>query len=378
MWIKNIELKNYRNYDNLKIDFNNNMNIIIGNNAQGKTNLLESIYVLAVTKSFLSNSDKNLIKFDNHFSKIKGFLDGNNGTNYIEIIINDNGKCIKVNNKEIKRISEYISTMNVIVFSSNDIILFKNSPSSRRKYFNIQISQIDKYYLKYLNDYNILLKQRNEFFKILNPNKENDVKYLNIINDSYVSLSILISKYRKKYIDDINEFLGDIFYSITGIDGLYINYVSNINYDDNYSESDLINRINKVIDREIQYKMTLIGPNRDDFYFSLNGKNLSSFGSQGQIRSAILALKLSEVKLFSNLVGDSPILLLDDIFSELDIVKKNNILKYLDGNIQTIITTTDLKNIEENIWKKANVYEIENGKIISREIIFEQEGDNNE
>ena len=369
MWIKNIELKNYRNYDNLKIDFNNNMNIIIGNNAQGKTNLLESIYVLAVTKSFLSNSDKNLIKFDNHFSKIKGFLDGNNGTNYIEIIINDNGKCIKVNNKEIKRISEYISTMNVIVFSSNDIILFKDSPSSRRKYFNIQISQIDKYYLKYLNDYNILLKQRNEFFKILNPNKENDVKYLNIINDSYVSLSILISKYRKKYIDDINEFLGDIFYSITGIDGLYINYVSNINYDDNYSESDLINRINKVIDREIQYKMTLIGPNRDDFYFSLNGKNLSSFGSQGQIRSAILALKLSEVKLFSNLVGDSPILLLDDIFSELDIVKKNNILKYLDGNIQTIITTTDLKNIEENIWKKANVYEIENGKIISREII---------
>ena len=378
MWIKNIELKNYRNYDNLKIDFNNNMNIIIGNNAQGKTNLLESIYVLAVTKSFLSNSDKNLIKFDNHFSKIKGFLDGNNGTNYIEIIINDNGKCIKVNNKEIKRISEYISTMNVIVFSSNDIILFKDSPSSRRKYFNIQISQIDKYYLKYLNDYNILLKQRNEFFKILNTNKENDVKYLNIINDSYVSLSILISKYRKKYIDDINEFLGDIFYSITGIDGLYINYVSNINYDDNYSESDLINRINKVIDREIQYKMTLIGPNRDDFYFSLNGKNLSSFGSQGQIRSAILALKLSEVKLFSNLVGDSPILLLDDIFSELDIVKKNNILKYLDGNIQTIITTTDLKNIEENIWKKANVYEIENGKIISREIIFEQEGDNNE
>ena len=166
MWIKNIELKNYRNYDNLKIDFDNNMNIIIGNNAQGKTNLLESIYVLAVTKSFLSNSDKNLIKFDNHFSKIKGFLDGNNGTNYIEIIINDNGKCIKVNNKEIKRISEYISTMNVIVFSSNDIILFKDSPSSRRKYFNIQISQIDKYYLKYLNDYNILLKQRNEFFKI--------------------------------------------------------------------------------------------------------------------------------------------------------------------------------------------------------------------
>lgn len=378
MWIKNIELKNYRNYDNLKINFNNNMNIIIGNNAQGKTNLLESIYVLAVTKSFLSSNDKNIIKFNNHFSKIKGVVEGNKGINCIETIINDNGKSIRVNNKEIKKISEFISMMNVIVFSSNDIMLFKDSPSSRRKYFNIQISQIDKLYLKYLNDYNILLKQRNEFFKIFNPNKDSDIKYLDIINASYASLSILISKYRKKYIDDINKYLSDIFYSITGINGLYINYVSNINYVDSYVDNDLIIKMKKNIDREIQYKMTLVGPNRDDFYFSLNERNLALFGSQGQIRSAILALKLSEVKLFSKLVSDTPILLLDDIFSELDIIKKNNILRYLDGNIQTIITTTDLKNIEDDIQKKANVYKIENGKIISREIIFEQEGDSNE
>lgn len=375
MWIKNIELKNYRNYDNLKIDFNKNINVIIGNNAQGKTNLLESIYVLAVTKSFLSINDRNLIKFDNSFSRIKGILVGSNGINIIENIINDNGKCIKVNNKEIKKISEYMSTMNVIIFSSNDIILFKDSPLARRKYFNIQISQIDKFYLKYLNDYNILLRQRNEFLKIFSSQKKNDGIYLGIINDSYVSLSILISKYRKKYVDDINKYLGDIFYSITGISGLCINYLSNINYCEGYSDNDMIIRLNKGLNKEIQYKTTLIGPNRDDFYFSLDGKNLSLFGSQGQLRSAILALKLSEVRLFNNLVGDSPILLLDDIFSELDIIKKNNILKYLDGDVQTVITTTDLKNIDNDICKKANVYEIKNGEIISREIISEQEGD---
>lgn len=378
MWIKNIEIKKYRNYDSIKVDFNSHLNIIIGNNAQGKTNLLESIYVLALTKSFLSNSDKSLIMFNNSFSKINGIIESMKGSKAIEMLINDNGKRIKVNNKEIKKMSEYISTMNVVIFSSNDIMIFKDSPSSRRKYFNIQISQLDKCYLKYLNDYNIILKQRNEFLKIFNSKKESDNNYLDILNDKYVSLSILVSKYRHKYIKDINDYLGDIFYSIMGVKGLYIKYNSNIDYCDDYDKNNLIDKINKNIDREIQYKMSLIGPNRDDFYFYLGDKNLSLFGSQGQIRSAILSLKLAEVKLFTKLVSDSPILLLDDIFSELDINKRNNVLRYLDENVQTIMTTTDLKNIDSVISEKANVYEIESGKIISREIILEQEGDENE
>lgn len=378
MRIKNIELKNYRNYDNLNIDFNDNLNIIIGDNAQGKTNLLESIYVLAVTKSFLSNNDKSIIKFNNHYTKIKGILKGKYNINTLELLINDNGKCVKINNKEIKKLSDYISNMNVIIFSSNDIVIFKDSPSSRRKYFNIQISQIDKNYLKYLNDYNITLRQRNEFLKILDSKKENDIKYFDILTDKYVDLAIDISKYRDKYINDINSYLDDIFKFITGMSGLSINYVSNINFFDGFDKNVLKKKMNDNFDREIQYKTTLIGPNRDDFVFMLNGKNLSSFGSQGQIRSAVLALKLAEVKLFCEITSDEPILLLDDIFSELDIRKRNNVLKYLNNDIQTIITTTDIENIDKNIRKKANVYNIENGKIISREIILKQEGDVNE
>ena len=172
------------------------------------------------------------------------------------------------------------------------------------------------------------------------------MNYLDILNDKYIGLSIVIYNFRRKYVDLVNKYIDDIFSSITGLEELKSNLL-----------------------REIQYKITFIGPNRDDFYFDLNGKNLSLYGSNGQIRSAVLALKLAEVKLFTDVLSDTPILLLDDIFSELDIDKRNKVIKYLDNDIQTIVTTTDIENIDKNVRNKANVYKIENGKIISREII---------
>ena len=171
---------------------------------------------------------------------------------------------------------------------------------------------------------------------------------------------------KSKLATSINKYIDDIFYSITGLHGLRVVYNSNIS---NLDKNMFIEKLKNNFNREIQYKMTFIGPNRDDFYFELDGKNLSIYGSQGQIRSAVIALKLAEVNLFSSLLSDSPILLLDDIFSELDIVKRNNILKYLNNDIQVIITTTDIENIDAKIREKANVYKIENGNIISREII---------
>lgn len=364
MKIKKIRLKNFRNYDDLELDFNDKLNIIIGDNAQGKTNLLESIYVLAVTKSFLSINDKSLIKFNNKFSIVKGVLESKNNNINLDILFNENGKIVKVNGKEIKKLSEYISIVNVVIFSADNVRLFRDSPASRRKYFNIQISQINRKYLKILNDYNIILRQRNEFLKIINPKKKSDIDYLEIINNKYCELSIEVFKYRRKFVDDINKYLNDMFFSITGLAGLKLNYVSNIVINNSdISKDEVLEKLQKNFNKELQYKMTLIGPNRDDFYFSLNNKNLSLFGSQGQIRSAVLALKFSEVKIFTNFVGDTPILLLDDIFSELDIKKRNNILKYLDESVQTIITTTDIENINDDIRNKANVYKIKEGKL---------------
>lgn len=362
MQLKKIKLQNYRNYDNFEIDLSENLNIIIGNNAQGKTNLLESIYVLAVTKSFLSINDKNLIKFNNKFAKISGEITNNlSRNNKLDIVFSDKGKVVKVNGKEIKKLSDYISIINVIVFSTDNIRIFKENPNSRRKYFNIQISQINKNYLKYLSDYNTLLKQRNEFLKLMNINKKSDLNYLDILNDKYALLSVEISRYRRNYVDNINTYLSNMFKYITGMDGLSLIYHTNIDEDNKVFKEKLI----KNLDKELIYKMTLIGPNRDDFYFKLDDKNLSLYGSQGQIRSAVLALKLSEVKLFTEKTGDSPILLLDDIFSELDIEKRNNLLSTLSNNVQTVITTTDIENITEDIRNKANVYEIGDGNIIS-------------
>lgn len=359
MKIKKIKLINYRNYDNLELNFNKSLNIIIGNNAHGKTNILESIYVLAVTKSFLSNNDKEMIKFDKNFAVISGILESNNKSYDLQVAFSGYGKNVRINGKEIKKLSDYISIMNVIVFSTDDIRMFKEGPSSRRKYFNIEISQIYKNYLKLLNEYNTVLRQRNEFLKIINIQKDSDIEYLNVINDKYSDLSIKVCKYRKRMIDDINKNLDSLFFSITGVQGLKLEYVSNTNIADFTFRDSLEKSLNK----DIQYKMTLLGPNRDDFYFSLNGRNLSSYGSNGQIRSAVLALKLSEVILFKIVVGEMPILLLDDIFSELDLNKRNNILKYLDSSLQVIVTTTDIENIDNDIRNKANVYRIDNGKL---------------
>ena len=367
MRIKNIELKNYRNYDNLNINFNDNLNIIIGDNAQGKTNLLESIYVLAVTKSFLSNNDKSIIKFNNHYTKINGLIEGKYNVNTLELLINDNGKCVKINNKEIKKLSDYISNMNVIIFSSNDIVIFKDSPSSRRKYFNIQISQINKNYLKYLNDYNVILRQRNEFLKILDIKKENDIKYFDILTDKYVDLATDISRYRNKYINDINSYLDDIFRFITGMSGLSINYISNINYSDDFDKNILKKKIKDNFDREIQYKTTLLGPNRDDFIFMLNGKNLSSFGSQGQIRSAVLSLKLAEVKLFYEITNDEPILLLDDVMSELDDNRQLHLLETIEGKVQTFLTTTTLDHVKNKMTVEPEIFYVQQGEIKGEE-----------
>ena len=300
-----------------------------------------------------------MIKFDKNFSVISGLLESDKKTYNLQVAFSGYGKNVRINGKEIKKLSDYISIMNVIVFSTDDIRMFKEGPSSRRKYFNIEISQIYKNYLKLLNEYNTVLRQRNEFLKIISIKKDSDIEYLNVINDKYSDLSIKVCKYRRRMIDDINKNLDNLFFSITGTQGLKLEYASNTNIDNVSFRSSLEKSLNK----DIQYKMTLLGPNRDDFYFSLNGKNLSSYGSNGQIRSAVLALKLSEVILFKSVVDEMPILLLDDIFSELDLNKRNNILKYLDSSLQVIVTTTDIENIDNDIRNKANVYRIDNGKL---------------
>ena len=369
MKIVDLKLDNYRNYDKLKLRLNENLNIIIGDNAQGKTNIIEAIYVLSITKSFLSINEKKIIKFGEDFFKSSANLLYDDGAaKNLEIIVSKSSKKVKINGNEIKKIADYISNINVILFSPDNIRMVKEEPTRRRKYLNVELSQLYNKYLTVINEYNHLLKQKNEFLKVINIENKSNSDYLEIINKKLADYAVSIYIYRNNYIKMLNEQIVDIYRQISDGGEVEIKYVSNIEFDNNIEvmKEKLLSKLELYKDKEIYYKTSIIGPHRDDFFIYLDGKDLALYGSQGQIRIALLALKLAEIPIFINETKEKPILLLDDIFSELDIDKRNKLIKYLDNDIQTIITTTDVNSINSKLLEKAEVFVIKKGKIINR------------
>ena len=364
MKIDKLSLKNFRNYDNLDINFNSKLNILIGNNAQGKTNILEAIYMLSITKSFLGVNDKNIIKRDQVFGRVSSSINSYDGNKKLSLVLNEKGKKLEINNKEIKKHSDYIGNLKVIIFNPDNIRLIKDGPGNRRRFLNIEISQLYRKYINILNEFNVILKQRNEYLKVIKKGSLNE-NYLNILNEKFSTLSVSIYKYRNEFINNINKYLNDIYIDISTYRGLSLKYITNIDItDENLIYENLLNKLKNNYDREILLGSTLFGPHRDDFIFNLNDNDLLLYGSQGQLKMAILALKLAEINVFKDISGEYPILLLDDLFSELDIDKRNKVIGYLDKDIQTIITTTDLDNIDNELVKDSYIYKIENGEVI--------------
>lgn len=364
MIIRNIKLKNFRNYENLDFVLNNRLNIIIGNNAQGKTNILESIYFLSLTKSFFAVNDKVVIKKNCLYARIDGVITSNNGCNNLSILVNNYGKYLKIGNKEIKKSSDYLGYLKVILFSPDNIRLLKEGPSIRRRFLNIEISQLSKRYILILNQFNDLLKQRNEYLKNIR-NSLVDKDYMLILNQKFAELAYQIYNFRNDFIVEINKRIKDIYKSIINIDNIEIKYITDVKLNDKeIMINEIIDRLDKNYDKEILYGNTLIGPQRDDFSILLNGNDISSYGSQGQMRIAILSVKLSEIDIIFNKFGEYPVILLDDIFSELDVDKRNKLIKYLNCDKQVIITTTDIENINEELVNNAKLFKIDNGKVI--------------
>lgn len=370
MILKEIEISNFRNYSHLSLEFSKNINIIYGNNGQGKTNLLESIYVLAFTKSHRSFIDNNLIKKNEMSASLKGTI--LNDISYkLDLLLNSNSKQIKIDNKKAPKISSYITKTNIIIFSSEDIELIKGGPLNRRKYLNIQLSQLSENYYQTLNDYNKLLKMRNDCLKKINNNEYVDMNYFNIITEYLINKSVFIYQMRNKYIERLNKVCPNVFEEISKLKGFHINYnfqLSQTTFDKESIKNKLKEIYAKEYQKEVMAKTTLYGPHRDDFAFYLNDQDLKSFGSQGQQKMAILALKLSEIEIFKDYKKTNPIILLDDVFSDLDNNKKNNLLKHIDKDSQVIITTTELDNIDSNILKGAKCILIENGKVVKEEV----------
>jgi len=376
MYIKKLKLHNFRNYKNLMFTLTKGINIIYGDNAQGKTNLLESIYVLGLTKSHRSFIDNNLINNESDYLTIEGTVIDKKLDNKLNIYIDNKTKLLKYNNNQVKKVSDYISLMNIIIFTPDDLEILKGSPQIRRKYINLQLSQLYSNYFILINEYNKILKLRNEYLKKINKKISIDKNYINILTGYLVDKSIMIYKMRNKYVNKINEYCENIFKDIMNLEGFSIKYNKSIEFDLNNSNlrEYLIEEYNKKLDYDIKLCSTSIGPHKDDIEFYLGDKNLKFYGSQGQQRVAVLALKLSEIEIFKKYKETTPILLLDDIFSELDDNKKNNLLKYISRDIQTIITTTDLNNLDSKLIKKSKLFNINNGNIIKiKEVIIDEQ-----
>lgn len=365
MFLKDISITNFRNHSKTKITFSKNMNIIYGNNGHGKTNVLESIYVLGLTKSHRSFIDDNLIKNGAETALIKGKI-SNDLPYTLEIIIGKKNKKMKIDDNSITKVSDYIKKMNIIIFYAEDLELIRGVPGVRRKYLNTELSQLSTNYFDTINQFNKLLKIRNEYLKKMNNNEPVDMKYFEILTDYFVEKSVFIYRMRKEYVDRLNNYCSNIFESLSGLSGFnikYDTYTEFSSYDHETVKSILKKDLHNNLEKEIHFKTTLFGPHKDDFSFYLNEQNLRNYGSQGQQRMAVLSLKLSEVEIFKNFKQTSPIILLDDVFSELDNNKKNNLLKFIDNDMQVIITTTDLKNISKKITNKAKLIKIKNGQV---------------
>lgn len=359
MYIKNLKIINFRKIENIDIELNKNINVFIGNNAQGKTSILNAIYMLALTKFDKNVNDEEIIKKGSLFGKVKGNIKVGKISKKLEIILEKNVKVLRIDGNVCNRVTDYLSNLNVIMFSPDALDIVKKSPCIRRNLINVELCQLYPSYVKILNEYNRILKIRNEYIR-KNFNNIN-FDYFDVVTSNLIDRAIIIMNYRKAFISKLNENISNVYYKIMKQEGLKINYVCNLPCCD---KNELIKFYRENFVNEISQKVTLFGPHRDDFDFYLHDENLKLYGSQGQQRVAILSLKLSEISIFKEVKGYYPIVLLDDIFSELDIEKRRNLLKFIKSNIQFIITTTDVKNISSKILNKASVFNLKDGKIL--------------
>ena len=373
MIIRKLNLINFRNYKKITITLDKKINIFIGDNAQGKTNILESIYFLALTKSYRT-TDLNLINKKYENAKVKGEIKNNNIFKSLTIELNQEKKKVKVNNNEIKKISEYITNLNVILMSPEDINILQGTPAERRNFLNIELSQLSKNYIKKYNEFNKILKIRNNYLKMLYKSSNTDYRYLDSVTENLIEREIDIYQERKKFIDFINNRIDKIYENITGKKNFKVIYETNVDLEDFSKEKirkNLINKYKNSLKKEIENGMTIYGPHRDDLQFLIDNDDIKIYGSQGQQKISIIALKLSEIEIFKEITDTYPILLLDDVFSELDIKNRNKLIDYINKDMQVIITTNDTRGINRKFLEEAKIFKVKDG------IVTEKVGKNN-
>lgn len=366
MYIKELTLKNYRNYEDLTIQFDNKVNVILGENAQGKTNVMESIYVLAMAKSHRTSNDKELIRWDEEYAKIEGSIEKHNRSTTLQLIISKKGKRAKLNHIEQGKLSQYVGAMNVIMFAPEDLNLVKGSPQVRRRFIDMEIGQVSAVYLHDLSRYQKIMQQRNHYLKLLQMRKQTDQTMLDVLTSQLCESAAKIIIKRMQFISELQKWAGPIHTGISrGLETLVIKYKTSIDVSENNDLTKMIEvyeqKFAKIREKEIERGATLAGPHRDDLEFYVNDHDVQTYGSQGQQRTTALSLKLAEIDLIYNEIGEYPILLLDDVLSELDDYRQSHLLNTIQGKVQTFVTTTSVEGIDHQTLKEAATFHVQAG-----------------
>ena len=368
MFIKQLHLKNFRNYEQLEVQFENKVNVILGENAQGKTNVMESIYVLALAKSHRTTNDKDLIRWDTEYAKIEGRIQKNHGSLPMELIVSKKGKKAKYNHIEQKKLSQYVGNMNVVMFAPEDLNLVKGSPQIRRRFIDMEIGQISPVYLHEVGQLNKILKQRNHYLKQMQIKKQTDETMLDILTEQFIQSATKIVRKRFEFLHLLQNRATPIHEGISReLEKLKIRYKPSVEVSEEQDLTKMINiyenKYNQVKQREIDRGVTLFGPQRDDLLFFVNDRDVQTFGSQGQQRTTALSIKLAEIELIHDEIGEYPILLLDDVLSELDHFRQSHLLNTIQGKVQTFVTTTSVEGIDHQTLKEASTFFVQDGNL---------------
>lgn len=361
MIIKSLELKNFRNYNDLDISFDAGTNILYGDNAQGKTNVLESLYLSATTKSHKGSKDREMILFEKEEAHIRTVIVKNGMENQIDLHLKKAGsKGIAVNRVPIRRAGDLFGFINIVFFSPEDLNIIKDGPSKRRRFVDMELCQLDKIYLDDLTKYNKILRQRNQLLKDIYF-RPDLAETLPVWDEQLIGYGGRIIERRQKFIDELNEIIAGIHSRISGEKERL-----SLCYEPSCAVDQLKSEIENARQKDQKAGMTSYGPHRDDISFLINGTDIRKYGSQGQQRTSALSLKLAEIELVKDIIHDKPILLLDDVLSELDSNRQKFLLDSMD-DIQTIITCTGLDEFVKNRFQINKVFYVKEGTVTVHE-----------
>lgn len=356
-----LKLNNYRNYAEEDIKFLNGINLLVGKNAQGKTNLLETIYYSAIGKSPRVNRDTDLINWQKDRANFCVFAQKKEGTKKIEILFNrQTKKAIKVNGINLLKIGDLLGTINVVFFSPDELKLVKNAPEDRRKFMDTDISQLNKNYFYTLIKYNKIIDQRNKLLKT-NKNETSLEQTLPIWDTQLAEAGSKLIVERIKFLEQLKKYVSDTHSFLTNNkENLAIEYAGTTGSSQEEIKQKLLQELIKSRDKDKKLGFTTVGPHRDDIKLTTNNVDVRTFGSQGQQRTVALSMKIAELEIFKDECGEYPILLLDDVLSELDQDRQQRLLWKV-KNIQTIITATQY---DPFMFQNANIIKIDNGKVL--------------